>query len=156
MNEEHPKKRPSCLGVLAAIGTILGVLLAILTGLNNLVELLLKLPQHVVLQISGVQISIGVTIFIALLILVLMGLSFTVGMFYPVYFVGELFTKRKPPLFFRPFEVLSYPFLYLADWIVGWKYKAFLERRPPSELKKRLSASSQEVPPQEQKEKKGG
>lgn len=152
MNEEHQQKRPSCLRVLAAIGTILGVLLAILTGLNNLVELLLKLPQHVVLQISGLQISIGVTIFIALLILALMGLSFAFGVLYFPYGIAALFTtKIKPPLFLRPFVVLAGPFFYFNDWLSKRWYRAFREKHPPSELQKRLSASLQE-----QKEKKGG
>jgi hypothetical protein len=94
MNKELQKNRPSCLGVLAAIGTALGILLAVIDGLDHLVNLLLQLPNHFVIQISGFQISIGITVIIALLILLLMGLAFTMGMFYFMFVVTAVFTKQ--------------------------------------------------------------
>ncbi len=139
MNEESQKEKPSCLKVLVTLGAILGALLAIITGLNNLVELLLKLPQHFVIQISGFQISIGITVIIALLILLLMGLAFTMGMFYIMFVVAAVFTKQGIPLFIRPFAVLAYPFLYLANWISEWKLEAYRKHHPQSSgLSKRL------------------
>ena len=149
--EEQQKKRPSCLGILTAIGALLGAFLAIITGLSNLVGLLLQLPKHFVVQISGFQISIGITVFIALLILLLMGFSFTLGMLYMLFGLGALLTKKKPPRIFSPFATLAYPFLRLANWISERRYEAFREKHPhpPSELQKRLLARLQE-----QKEKK--
>ncbi len=142
MNEKHQQKRPSCLGVLAAIGTILGIFLAILTALTNFVSLLLQLPKHFVIQISGFQISIGITFLIALLILALMGLSFAFGVLYSPYGVITLFTtKLKPPLFLRPFVVLASPFFYFTNWLSKQWYRASRKKHPPSELQIRLSLS---------------
>ena len=155
MNEAYQKEKPSCLKVLAAIGTILGVFLAILTGLSNLLELLMKLPQHVVLQISGLQISIGITIFIALLILVLMGLSFAFGLSYNLFEIHAALTRRKTPFYFRPFEVLSSPFRYLVKEISERSYRVLSEKHP-TPLQKRMAAHAQEARLQEQEEKKGG
>ena len=82
--DEPQKKKLSCLGVIAATGTFLGVLLAVIDGLEHLVGQLLLLPEHfaLVIRISSFQISIGLTVIIALIILLLMGFSFTLGMFY--------------------------------------------------------------------------
>lgn len=141
--KDEPQKKLSCLGVIAATGTFLGVLLAVIDGLEHLVGQLLLLPEHfaLVIRISSFQISIGLTVIIALIILLLMGLSFTLGMFYLMFSVFALFTKKKTPLFIRPFAALSYPFLHLANWISERKYNSRLEKQPPSELKKRILSS---------------
>lgn len=105
----------------------------------------------IVIRISGVQLSIGLTVLVIVCIYVAMGLSFTLGMFYMLFGIGTIFTKKKPPLFMRPFAVLALPFLHLANWISKRRYEAFREKHPhpPSELAKRLS-----VKLQEKKEKK--
>ena len=71
------------------IGPLLGALItAIVSG-------------RIVILITGVQFNIGLMVLVTLIILVVMAVSFFLGMGYIILAFCSLFTKQKPPLPYR-------------------------------------------------------
>lgn len=71
------------------IGPVIGALIAAIAA------------GRIVIQITGVQFTIGLLVLVTLVIIVVMGVSFFLGMGYILYTVVGLFTKQKPPLIYR-------------------------------------------------------
>lgn len=95
----------------------------------------------IVIQISGFQMSIGITLIVILCIFTVMVGSFILGMGYVVLAVVNIFTKQKMPLIFRiPMTITSFV-LFPFNWIYMRRHK---RQRPPSEFTQRMLARLQE------------
>ena len=69
----------------------------------------------IVIQITGAQLSIGLTILVILCIYGAMALSFYMGMLFPILALYHHFTKSKSPWWYRLFSnTLTAPVLFFA------------------------------------------
>src|SRR5437763_14322169 len=77
----------------------------------------------IVIQITGAQLSIGLTILVILCIYVAMALSFYMGMLFPILALYHHFTKSKSPWWYRPFSnTLTAQVLFFGS-VFGWLWR---------------------------------
>src|SRR5947209_7823177 len=82
----------------------------------------------IVIQITGVQLSIGLTILVIVFIYVVMVISFYMGMIFPILALVHVFTKSTYPRWYLFFSnALMAPWLFFA-WIDDRR-----RRKPSSE-----------------------
>lgn len=89
---------------------------------------------RVVIQITGVQFNIGLLVLLTLVLFVVIGVSFFLGMAYILLSFGSLFTKQKPPLLHRIVARIS--FIVLFPW--WWKERK--NTKLPDESTERMLA----------------
>ncbi len=72
----------------------------------------------IIIQITGVQFSIGLIVIVTAIIFVVQGVSFMLGMGYFVLGILSLFTKQKIPLVLRIAAKVAFPFMLLSNWVL--------------------------------------
>jgi hypothetical protein len=71
----------------------------------------------IVIQITGFQINIGITILVIITILITMLISFILGIGYLFFIIVSMITKSKMPLVYRIATSIFLPILRLYEWI---------------------------------------
>lgn len=91
------------------IGPLIGALIAAIVA------------GRVVIQITGVQFNIGLMVLVALVMFVIMGVSFFLGMGYILLYFFSIFTKQEPPMIYRIVAGVSSIVLFPLWWKEWWK-----------------------------------
>jgi hypothetical protein len=97
---------------------------------------------RVVIQITGVQFNIGLMVLVALVMFVIMGISFFLGMGYILLYIFSIFTKQEPPMIYRIVARVSSIVLFPFWWKEWWKQRK--NTSPPDESVEQVLARVRE------------